>query len=355
MKPDAGTSLRLNRLAAPLLATAVLSLLLLTDGALVRWHASINWPWCLSELEHFGSAWCNRIVPYAALLVGLIFNRRALRQLVFALPLQAIVTHLLKWFIGRVRPIHGDAPLLFSPFSAVHEAFPSGHASLVWTVAFVFAYQNSRSTALWFVVALFICWARLQTNAHFPSDLFAGAIIGWMVALFTGQALAKWIETGEFASLRATPSMHWRELILWWMALAAPIGVAVALGQHPVSSDPAAARQHVAALYRDYLGREPDEPGLQAYTRQRLDGQPLLAIARDMLDSDEFRRRLRDLEPPQRVALLYELLVHREPTAEEVARDVPLIEDLSRQRSRLPLLIMRLTWGPRSQPGQPHQ
>ncbi|MCC6908558.1 MAG: phosphatase PAP2 family protein [Phycisphaerales bacterium] len=344
MKPDASPSLRLNPLAAPLLATVVLSLLLLTDAALVRWHASINWPWRLSDLEHLGSAWCNRVVPYAALLVGLAFNRRAMRQLIFALPLQAIIAHLLKWIIGRVRPTHGDSSLLFSPFSLVHGAIPSGHATLVWTVAFVFACQKSRSTALWIVVALFVCWARLQTYAHFPSDLFAGAMIGWMVALLTGQALAKWIETGEFASLRARPSMHWRELILWWMALAAPIGVAVALGERPVSSEPAAARDHVAAFYRDYLGREPDEPGLAAYTRQRLDGLPLLSIARDFLDSDEFRKRLRDLEPPQRVALLYELLLHREPSPQEIARDAPLVEDLSRQRSRLPLLIMRLTW-----------
>ncbi len=329
--------------AAPLFATVALAVLLLTDGAAVRWHASVNWPWWLSDLEHLGSAWANRILPYLALLAALMFNRRAMRQLIVALPMQMVLVHTIKWIVGRVRPVHGDASMLFSPFSSVHESFPSGHAALVWTIAFVFAYQKSRSVALWVAAALFVCWARLHTYAHFPSDLLAGAMVGWIVTFTTGVTLEPWIASGALASLRSRLRVPWRLTGLWLLALVTPISVAMWLGHRPLADDEATARGRIGALYETYLERQPDEPGRAAYAKQRLDGLPLLAIARDLLDSDEFRRILRDLAPAQRVGRLYQLLLHRDPTPDEIARDAPLVEDLSRQKSRLPLLIMRLT------------
>ncbi|GEM_PF-6267277 len=339
----ATTSARLSFIA-PVVATIVLAMLLLTDAAAIRWHVSVDWPWWLNDLEHLGSAWCNRILPYLALLVALIFNRCAMRQLIVALPMQMFLAHAIKWIVGRVRPVHGDHSMLFAPFSSVHESFPSGHSALVWTIAFAFAYQKSRSTALWVAAALFVCWARLHTYAHFPSDLFAGAMVGWVITFTSGKTLRPWIESGRLADLRDVAAFPRRLTCLWLIAIAAPIGMAMWLGHQPLVDDEATARERIGVLYEDYLGRDADAPGLTAYASQRLDGLPLLAIARDLLDSDEFRKTLRELTPEQRVDRMYQLLLHRKPTADEMAHDVPLVEGLSRQKSRLPLLVMRLTW-----------
>lgn len=331
---------------APVTGTAAIALLVLCDHSVILWHTHVNWPSELNAIEHWGSAWCNRILPYAALVVALIVNHRALRQLIFALPLQAILTHLLKWLVGRVRPAHGDEALLFSPLSFTNDAWPSGHAALAWTIAFVFAHQKSRSTPVWCLLALFVCWARLHGYSHFPSDLFAGALVGWIVAFTTGGALESWIESGRGADLRRATHGPWRRTSLWLAALAAPMLIATQLGRTLPATDKQTARQHITTFYADYLGREPDEPGLAAYTAQRLEGLPLLAIARSILDSDESRRRLSALTPPERVQHLHELLRHQPPSPRELARDLPLVEDLSRDRGRLSLLIMRLTWPP---------
>lgn len=328
----------------PCVAATLLAILLASDRALIHWHTMVNWPWWCNALEHFGSAWCNILLPPAALLVALIINHRALRQLIIALPLQMIVVHTLKMLAGRVRPIHGADPLLFSPFSSVHESFPSGHSAMVWTVAFTFALQRSRSTAIWFCIAAYVCWARLHTYAHFPSDLLAGVMVGWIVAFTTGTILKPWIDAGTWEAWHRPARFPWRLTGLWLAALLVPITVAIALGRRVVSVDEPAAREQIAVLYREVLDRQADAPGLTAYAKQRLDGQPLIAIERDLLDSDESRRRLKAMDPPQRVRWLHQLLASREPTDAEIARDQPLVEDLSRQRGRLGLLVMRLTW-----------
>lgn len=329
---------------APLLATAALAILLAADEAIVRLYFSINWSWRFNELEHLGSAWGNLLLPAAALASSVLFDRSALRHLVAAIPLQAAAVHLLKWGAGRVRPCDGADGLLFAPLSPLHDSWPSGHASLAWAIAFVFLIRGSRAAVIWVAAALFICWARLHTGAHFSSDLFAGAMVGWIAARGTDDAAEEWIATGGWRALGAVHAARWRHWALWSAALIAPMLAALALGGRvsPVSGE--AARAEIAALYESYLGREPDAPGLEAYASQRLAGLPLLAVASDILDSDESRRRLATLEPTERIAVLYDLLLHRAPTDEEFARDVPLAADLSRRRSRLTLLILRLTW-----------
>lgn len=341
---DAEQHLRRPPVVVPLCAAAALAILIAADESIVRLHLSINWSGSLNALEHFGSAWGNFILTTAALVISLLSDRVSLRHLIVALPLQAVVVHLLKWSAGRVRPCDAADALLFDPFSPIHDSWPSGHASLAWTIALVFVIRRSRAASIWVAAAHFICWARLHTGAHFPSDLFAGAMVGWIAARGAGDATAEWISTGDRQALRAVRALQWRQWALWCAALMAPMVAALALGSRvaPVSAE--AARAEVAALYRSYLGREADAPGLEAYAAQRIAGLPLLAVARDILDSDESRRRLALIEPRERIAVIYDLLLHRAPTAEEVSRDTPLVENLTRRRSGLTLLILRLTW-----------
>jgi hypothetical protein len=88
-----------------------------------------------------------------------------------------------KYAVGRVRPSAATSTFEFRPFSA-NQSFPSGHASQAFTVATAIA-ENYPS---WWVQVLcyggagLVGYARIEQNAHYTSDVVAGALLGWSVA-----------------------------------------------------------------------------------------------------------------------------------------------------------------------------
>jgi membrane-associated phospholipid phosphatase len=88
-----------------------------------------------------------------------------------------------KYAVGRVRPNTATSTFEFKPFSG-NQSFPSGHASQAFAVATSIA-ENYPS---WWVQALcyggagLVGYARIEQNAHYTSDVVAGALLGWAVA-----------------------------------------------------------------------------------------------------------------------------------------------------------------------------
>src|ERR1035437_3520898 len=88
-----------------------------------------------------------------------------------------------KYVVGRVRPDVATHTFEFKPFSA-NQSFPSGHASQAFAVATAIA-ENYPS---WWVQTLcyggagLVGYARIEQNAHYTSDVVAGALLGWSVA-----------------------------------------------------------------------------------------------------------------------------------------------------------------------------
>jgi len=92
----------------------------------------------------------------------------------------------LKPLFSRARPFQGDGNGHFwdSP-SRINAGFPSGHSINTFAIASVIEHQYHHH--LWVKVLCFgygagVAAARLAARQHFPSDVFAGAVIGW----FTG-------------------------------------------------------------------------------------------------------------------------------------------------------------------------
>jgi len=191
-------------IAAGVIAGAFLVLLVLIDGPALR--AAARLPrlvvWSFEQITEFGlSGWF--LWPLGILFLTLaalpaerltVMSQRVLAAvmvrvgfLFLAIGATGLVVSLIKRLIGRGRPTVEGAldPFLFHPFiwRADFASLPSGHATTVFSVLVAFGTLWPRArTALW-IYALLIAASRIVVLAHFPSDIFAGAIAGTAGAL----------------------------------------------------------------------------------------------------------------------------------------------------------------------------
>lgn len=103
----------------------------------------------------------------------------------------AICTYGIKQAVGRYRP--EDSPNdtdVYSPFSS-HDSFPSGHSTLAFAAAAALDRETSSRwvPAIAYPLAGLVGWSRLYERKHWPSDVVAGAAIGFGVAWKTEDVL----------------------------------------------------------------------------------------------------------------------------------------------------------------------
>lgn len=93
-----------------------------------------------------------------------------------------IITPSLKASVGRNRPFQSDSPYEFNAFGGGH-SFPSGHTTQAFAIASTIAehYDSKWVKVSAYGVASLVGLSRIEQNAHFPSDVVAGALIGTYV------------------------------------------------------------------------------------------------------------------------------------------------------------------------------
>lgn len=96
--------------------------------------------------------------------------------------LSGLLTGFLKTTTGRARPYQGYGSRDFDMFKGVQDSFPSGHT----TVAFAFLtpyaeYLGSPYSYLLYFLASSTAFARVYRDAHWLSDVIAGAGVGYVV------------------------------------------------------------------------------------------------------------------------------------------------------------------------------
>jgi len=99
-----------------------------------------------------------------------------------------VVTPLIKYTLGRARPNADLGTYRFHPLSS-HDSFPSGHATNAFAAATAIAdhYDNWIVPTIVYTVATSVALSRVNDRVHWPSDIVAGAAIGW----FTGRYVFK--------------------------------------------------------------------------------------------------------------------------------------------------------------------
>ncbi|MHB1224050.1 MAG: phosphatase PAP2 family protein [Gemmatimonadaceae bacterium] len=106
-------------------------------------------------------------------------------------------TGVLKPIVDRARPEAGLGTYAFHDGRAGehHHAFPSGHATHAFALAAGIAEEAHQRwvTAAAYGAATLVAWSRVHDEAHWPSDVIAGAVVGTSASLTT----IAWLERGE--------------------------------------------------------------------------------------------------------------------------------------------------------------
>lgn len=122
------------------------------------------------------------IIPSALLVTGLLnHNIKKTSISIESVIVTFGITELLKYSFNRVRPFNRYSDIRNKSGSLCSDpSFPSGHTSS----AFAFATSVSLIYPKWYVIvpsylyAGTVAYSRLHLGVHYPSDVFAGIVIG---------------------------------------------------------------------------------------------------------------------------------------------------------------------------------
>ncbi|MGH9441618.1 MAG: phosphatase PAP2 family protein [Thermoanaerobaculia bacterium] len=127
----------------------------------------------------------------AMILGGIAFRspetRDTGRDALEAAVVAGLLDNVVKRAAGRVRPINSNGRTIFEPGSS-NGSFASGHATVAFAVASVVAARSQGWVlpGLAYAAATLVAMDRVNSRAHFASDVFAGAVLGtvtgrWLV------------------------------------------------------------------------------------------------------------------------------------------------------------------------------
>jgi membrane-associated phospholipid phosphatase len=115
----------------------------------------------------------QRVLAALMVRVGFLFA---------AIAVPSLFVTLIKRMIGRARPMVGGSldPTLFIPFEghAAYAGTPSGHVTTAFAVLVAFGTLWPRARTALLIYAVLIALSRVMVIAHYPSDAFAGAVVG---------------------------------------------------------------------------------------------------------------------------------------------------------------------------------
>jgi membrane-associated phospholipid phosphatase len=113
--------------------------------------------------------------------------RRSLPRLLAAYGLAGLVVNLTKLLIPRLRPSAGvdaNLPETALNWDYLSQSFPSGHSAAAVALGLSLAILFPRGQWVFMTLAGLACLQRVVFDAHWPSDVLAGAAIGvWAVAV----------------------------------------------------------------------------------------------------------------------------------------------------------------------------
>ena len=145
--------------------------------------------------EWWGSSFLDQALPWLTYLgshLAVIFfillawiltkQRKILRHLILLYAVQSVVIYGLKFLVKRERPLfflEMTSKLSRGPGEILDPSFPSAHAAFSFMMATLLAGWFPRYRILFYIAAGFIGWTRIYLGLHYPTDVIAGALLGY--------------------------------------------------------------------------------------------------------------------------------------------------------------------------------
>ncbi|KZL21786.1 phosphatidylglycerophosphatase B [Pseudovibrio axinellae] len=115
--------------------------------------------------------------------------------LFFVVAVSGLLAILLKWNIGRARPILFDekGPMAFDLFAwqAKFSSLPSGHSTTAGALIVALALLAPRYRWLFLVAGSWVAMSRIIVGAHYPSDVIAGLVVGGAFSYLCARWMAR--------------------------------------------------------------------------------------------------------------------------------------------------------------------
>jgi undecaprenyl-diphosphatase len=92
-----------------------------------------------------------------------------------------LVEAIFKPIMGRVRPTIDIGAVIIGSNINDSYSFPSGHATIAFTLATVLAYKEPKYKYWFYLLAILIALSRIYLGKHYPFDVIVGAILGYLL------------------------------------------------------------------------------------------------------------------------------------------------------------------------------
>ena len=143
--------------------------------------------WGSPVLDHT-LPWFTYLGSHFAVMLFIIFSwiltkeKKVLRHLVLLYAIQSAVIYSLKFLVKRERPLfllEMASKISKSPGEILDPSFPSAHAVFAFMMATLLSYWFPRYWIIFYIAAGFIGWTRIYLGLHYPTDVIAGALLGY--------------------------------------------------------------------------------------------------------------------------------------------------------------------------------
>jgi len=145
---------------------------------------------CLDVLGIFFARYFEYFLIFC-LLVFLVsrfkkYWRMIIEAFISATFARLVIVGFIRWILPRARPfVENQVNLLLE--HAPSSAFPSGHAAFYFAISTIVYCYNKRLGILFFIGSFLIGFGRIFVGFHWPTDIFAGMIVG----IFSGLLVRK--------------------------------------------------------------------------------------------------------------------------------------------------------------------
>jgi membrane-associated phospholipid phosphatase len=133
----------------------------------------------------------------------------------------AAATNLLKHLIGRPRPrfAHSDDLVVGPSLASGLDAFPSGHTLNAFGAAALVSWFVPALRIPLFLIAGLVGLSRVLRGSHFPTDVFAAAILGVLVGTLAATGFKRWGKEALPGLLRIGMPLVVSVFLVLWVVL----------------------------------------------------------------------------------------------------------------------------------------